>query len=82
MSNKSFFFCPKLGQVSNPQWLTYTQILVEYPLPWGEPGGGGAETDTILKIKNPPGGGETLEQERSHDCDKSSTERDITQGRI
>ena len=52
MGNKSFFFCPKLGQVSNPQWLTYTQILVEYPLPLG------AETDTILKIKNPPGGGD------------------------
>ena len=35
------FFCPKLGQVSNPQWLTYyktiiTHLLFEYPPPLGE----------------------------------------------
>ena len=36
------FFCPKLGQVSNPQRLTYyktiiTHLLFEYPpLPWGK----------------------------------------------
>ena len=47
-------FCPKLGQVSNPQRLTYTQILVKYlPLAGALGGGGGAETNTILKIEKP-----------------------------
>ena len=57
-------FCPKLGQVTNPERLTYTQILVKYPSPPG------AETDTILETEKPLGTVERpLELERSRDCD-------------
>ena len=48
-------FCPKLGQVSNPQRLTYTQILVKYLPSAGALGGWGAETNTILKTEEPLG---------------------------
>ena len=51
------FFCPKLGQVSNPQQLTsyktiITHLLFEYPPPpppWGK------ETDTIFENREAPG---------------------------
>ena len=47
-----------MGQISNPQRLTYTQILVKYLPPLrclGAGGGGGAETNTILKTEKPLG---------------------------
>ena len=58
-------FCTKLGQNSNPQRLTYTQILV------------GGRNDTISpfwKPRSPSEEERPLERERSRDCDKSSFE--------
>ena len=55
------FFCPKLGQVSNPQRLTYyktiiTHFLIEYPTP----SPGGKKLTSFLKTQKPLGRGETL----------------------
>ena len=71
------FFCPKLGQVSNPQRLTYyktiiTHLLFEYPPPpLGE-----TKLTPFWKPRSPWEEERPLEQERSHDCDKSWTESD------
>ena len=61
------FFCPKLGQVSNPQRLTYyktiiTHLLFEYP----PPSPGGNKTDTILKTEKPLGRGRDPWNKKDH----------------
>ena len=70
--NKTIF-CRKLGQVSNPQWLTYTQILVEYQRKQKE-----AETHTILKTKKPLGRGEILRTRKIRHVTAISREQKVT----
>jgi len=57
-------FCPKVGQVSNPERLTYTQILVKYPSPpWGQ------KLTPLWKPRSPWEVERPLELERLRDCD-------------
>ena len=65
MYNKGFFFILNWVRFQTLSGSLIPKYWSSTPSPGGGGGGGvGAETDTILKTKNPPGGGETLEQER------------------